>query len=243
MLGICFRMRIPRKLEVWRLGTVSYLEALKLQEKLASDRKTSKISDTLLSLQHPPTYTLGKRRTDHNLLVPESELKNMGAELHYTQRGGDITFHGPHQAILYPILSLREIGLGARKYVENLESTMIELAALYGVKAHGLRKLETGVWVGERKIGAIGVRISSGITSHGLAFNIDPDLRYYKHIVPCGIYDKEVTSLRRETDMVLPDEEVIQEQLVSCFARLFGYSDIIWRNGSSIVIDSDSKPT
>ncbi|CAB4281758.1 unnamed protein product [Prunus armeniaca] len=83
------------------------------------NRKIHKIPDTLLSLQHPPTYTLGKRRTDHNLLIPESELKRIGAELHYTQRGGDITFHGPHQAILYPIISLRDIGLGARKYVEN----------------------------------------------------------------------------------------------------------------------------
>ncbi|XP_076948017.1 octanoyltransferase LIP2, mitochondrial-like [Bidens hawaiensis] len=223
-------MRIPRNLEVWRLGTVNYLKALKLQEKLASDRKTNKISDTLLSLQHPPTYTLGKRRTDHNLLVSESELENLGAELHYTQRGGDITFHGPHQAILYPIISLRDIGFGARKYVENLESTMVDLSALYGVKAHGQRKCETGVWVGDRKIGAIGVRISSGITSHGLAFNIDPDLTYFKHIVPCGIANKDVTSLRRETSLVLPDEEVVQDQLVSCFARLFGYSDIIWKD-------------
>nr|XP_043621319.1 octanoyltransferase LIP2, mitochondrial [Erigeron canadensis] len=229
-------MRIPRNLEVWRLGTVNYLEALKLQEKLASDRKIGKISDTLLSLQHPPTYTLGKRRTDYNLLVPEYELKNMGAELHYTQRGGDITFHGPHQAILYPIVSLRDIGLGARKYVENLESTMIDLSSLYGVKAHGQRKCETGVWVGDGKIGAIGVRISSGITSHGLAYNIDPDLSYFKHIVPCGIADKEVTSLRKETDVELPDEEVIQEELVSCFVRLFGYSNVDWKDKTSVDI-------
>lgn len=232
-------MRIPRNLEVWKLGTVNYLEALKLQEKLASDRKIGKISDTLLSLQHPPTYTLGKRRTDYNLLVPESELKSMGAELHYTQRGGDITFHGPHQAILYPILSLRELGLGARKYVESLESTMIDFASIYGVKAHGQRKCETGVWVGERKIGAIGVRISSGITSHGLAFNIDPDLTYFKHIVPCGIADKDVTSLRRETGIVLPDEEIVQEQLVSCFVKLFGYENVVWKNKESLRLMDD----
>ncbi|GLT76555.1 hypothetical protein SLA2020_482080 [Shorea laevis] len=163
------------------MGTINYLDALKLQEKLVSH----KISDTLLSLQHPPTYTLGKRCTDHNLLVPMSELKKIGAELHYTQRGGGITFHGPHQAILYSIVSLHEIGLGARKYVEKLELTMIELASLYGVKACAGQKGETGVWVGERKIGAIGVQISNGITSHGLAFNIDPDLNYFKHIVPC----------------------------------------------------------
>ena len=112
--------------------------------------------------------------------------------------------HSPHQAILYPIISLRDIGLGARRYVENLELTMIELAARYGVKACPGQAGETGVWVEQRKIGAIGVRISSGITSHGLAFNIDPDLTYFGHIVPCGIADKEVTSLRRETGLVLP---------------------------------------
>lgn len=211
------------------MGIVNYLDALKLQEKLVFDRKNSKIPDTLLSLQHPPTYTLGKRRTDHNLLIPVSELKNVGAELHYTQRGGDITFHGPHQAILYPIISLREIGFGARNYVEKLESIMIELSALYGVKACAGQKGETGVWVGDRKIGAIGVRISYGITSHGLAFNIDPDLKYFKHIVPCGIADKEVTSLRRETGIALPAEDVIHDQLISCFLRVFGYSTMTWK--------------
>ncbi|XP_061963865.1 octanoyltransferase LIP2, mitochondrial-like isoform X3 [Populus nigra] len=201
-LFLCYslqRMIFPRSLEVWKLGKVNYLEALKLQEKLVCDRKAHKIPDTLLSLQHPPTYTLGKRRTDHNLLIPVPELEKIGAELHYTQRGGDITYHGPHQAILYPIISLRDIGLGARKYVEKLELTMIDMASQYGVKACAGKKCETGVWVGDRKIGAIGVRISSGITSHGLAFNVDPDLDYFKHIVPCGIADKEVTSLRRET--------------------------------------------
>ncbi|PSR95384.1 Octanoyltransferase [Actinidia chinensis var. chinensis] len=233
-------MRISRSLEVWKMGSVNYLEALKLQDKLVSDRKTRKISDTLLSLQHPPTYTLGKRRTDHNLLVPEPDLRKIGAELHYTQRGGDITFHGPHQAILYPIISLRDIGLGARNYVEKLELTMIELASLYGVKARAGQKGETGVWVGERKIGAIGVRISSGITSHGLAFNIDPDLSYFKHIVPCGIADKEVTSLGKETEATLPAEEVIHEQLISCFSRVFGFSDIIWQDDASILFDNHS---
>ncbi|CAN4080059.1 unnamed protein product [Withania somnifera] len=225
-----------RSFEVWKMGTVNYLEALKLQEKLASDRKALKITDTLLSLQHPPTYTVGKRETVHNLLIPDSELKAIGAELHYTQRGGDITFHGPHQAILYPIISLRDIGLGARKYVEKLELTMIELACMYGVKARVGQRCETGVWVEDRKIGAIGVRISSGITSHGLAFNMDPDLNYFKHIVPCGITDKGVTSLKKEAEIELPAEEVIQEQLIACFVRIFGYNDFILKDKSSVII-------
>lgn len=234
-------MRGLRSLEVWKLGVVNYLDALKLQEKLALDRKLHKRCDTLVSLQHPPTYTVGKRQTVHNLLISQSELEKIGAELHYTQRGGDITFHGPHQAILYPILSLRDMGIGARSFVEKIELTMIELAAMYGVKACPGQSGETGVWVGERKIGAIGVRISSGITSHGMAFNIDPDLSYFRHIVPCGIADKEVTSLRRETDFALPEEEIIEKQLISCFARIFGYSDLIWKEDASIVFDKETK--
>ncbi|KAL2340660.1 hypothetical protein Fmac_008600 [Flemingia macrophylla] len=128
-------MRGLRNLEVWKLGVVNYLDALKLQEKLALERKLHRRCDTLLSLQHPPTYTVGKRQTVHNLLIPQPELEKIGAELHYTQRGGDITFYGPHQAILYPILSLRDMGLSARSFVEKIELTMIELTAMYGVKA------------------------------------------------------------------------------------------------------------
>ncbi|KAF6161482.1 hypothetical protein GIB67_009361 [Kingdonia uniflora] len=231
-------MSLKRSLDVWKMGIVSYMDGLKFQEKLLSDRKFGKIPDTLLSLQHPPTYTLGKRRTDHNLLIPKADLHKMGAELHYTQRGGDITFHGPHQAILYPIISLRDSGLGVRKYVENLELVMIELASLYGVSARVGGKCETGVWVGDKKIGAIGVRISSGITSHGIAFNIDPDLNYFDHIVPCGIAGKGVTSLRRETEMILPSEEIIHEELVSCFAKVFGFT-IICKDNELILSETE----
>ncbi|KAH7677468.1 Lipoyl(octanoyl) transferase protein [Dioscorea alata] len=222
-------MKLQRNLEVLKMGVVNYVEALKLQERLAAERKAGKIPDTVLSLQHPPTYTIGKRRTYHNLLVSEDDLKTMGAELHCTERGGDITFHGPRQAILYPIISLRNIGFGARNYVEGLESTMIDLASLYGVRARPGNACETGVWVGNKKIGAIGVRISSGITSHGLAFNIDPDLNYFEHIVPCGIADKGVTSLRIESEMDLPPDEAIHEQLINCFAKLFQFTDVKWK--------------
>lgn len=191
-----------RVLEAWKLGVVKYGDALRLQERLVADRRAGRIPDLVLSLQHPPTYTLGKRRTDHNLLV------------------------------LYPILSLRDIGLGARRYVEGLESAMIEVASLYGIKARPGGACETGVWVGDRKIGAIGVRISSGFTSHGLAFNIDPDLGYFKHIVPCGIADKEVTSLRREAAVELPPDEVIHDQLVQSLARTFYFSDVKLKDDS-----------
>lgn len=222
-------MKLRGGLEVWKMGIVKYSNALKLQEELVKKRQMGIIPDTILCLQHPPTYTLGKRRTDHNLLVSQTDLENMGAELHYTERGGDVTFHGPHQVILYPIISLRESGLGARRYVENLEDTMIKLASVYGIQAQRGMKGETGVWVSNRKIGAIGVRISSGITSHGLAFNIDPDLNFFSHIVPCGIPDKEVTSLRKESQMTLPEENVITDSLVDCFIDVFGIQDVTYK--------------
>jgi lipoyl(octanoyl) transferase len=227
-------MKLRGGLEVWKMGIVKYSNALKLQEELVKKRQMRIIPDILLSLQHPPTYTLGKRRTDHNLLVSQTDLENMGAELHYTERGGDVTFHGPHQAILYPIISLRESGLGARRYVENLEDTMIKLASVYGIQAQRGMKGETGVWVSNRKIGAIGVRISSGITSHGLAFNIDPDLTFFSHIVPCGILDKEVTSLRKESQMTLPEENVITDSLVDCFIDVFGIQDVTYKETNSL---------
>ncbi|KAJ3682984.1 hypothetical protein LUZ60_013211 [Juncus effusus] len=224
-------MTVQRTLEVYKLGLTKYLDALKLQEKLVSDRKLGKISDLVLSLQHPPTYTLGKRKTFHNLLIPQSDLKSLGAELHYTERGGDITFHGPRQAILYPIFSLREIGFGARKYVEALESVMIDVSSLHGVKARAGEKGETGVWAGERKIGAIGVRISSGITSHGLAFNIDPDLGFFENIVPCGLEGKGVTSLRREVGGELLDDEVVHDELIESLVKRFGFTDVRVKDG------------
>ncbi|PKI36338.1 hypothetical protein CRG98_043262 [Punica granatum] len=181
-------MRARRVLEICRMGVINYADALKLQEKLVLDRKAGIIPDTILSLQHPPTYTLGKRRTDHNLLIPLSDLKKIGAQLHYTQRGGDITFHGPRQAILYPIIALREMGLGARLYVEKLERTMIELSSQYG------------------------------------------------HIVPCGIANKEVTSLKREAEVELPAEDVVQDRLVSCFVEIFGYDSTVWKDSDSLMV-------
>ncbi|KAL5725255.1 lipoyl(octanoyl) transferase [Ranunculus cassubicifolius] len=215
-------MRLQRTLEVWKLGMFNYLDALKLQQKLVSDRKLGKIPDTLLSLQHPPTYTLGKRKTYHNLLTSHI-----------------ITYHGPHQAILYPIISLRGIGLGAQKYVENLEQVMIEFSSMYGVETRPGNKCETGVWVGDRKIGAIGVQISSGFTSHGLAYTIDPNMEYFKHIVPCGIKNKGVTSLKLETEKILPDDEVLHEELVSCFARMYGFDNVVQKEGAPILVENE----
>ncbi|MCO5564987.1 hypothetical protein L7F22_018657 [Adiantum nelumboides] len=213
------------------MGMVKYLDALELQNKLVEQRRQGNIPDILLSLQHPPTFTLGKRRTVHNIISSPEVLQSIGAEVHFTERGGDVTFHGPHQAILYPIISLRESKLGARRYVEGLEDTMIKMAALLKVEAKGRMAKETGVWVENRKLGAIGVKISSGgISSHGLAFNINPDLNFFSHIIPCGIPDKQVTSLCKESPLQLPDEDTITQQLIKSFVEVFSYDEVSWRD-------------
>jgi lipoyl(octanoyl) transferase len=137
-------------------------------------------------------YTVGKRCTTHNLIAGPEALRALGAELHVTQRGGDVTFHGPGQLVGYPIVHVRRLGCGARAYVEGLEDALCAAAADFGVAAVGRMPGAPGVWVagGERKLGAVGVRISSGVASHGFALNVSTDLSYFRHIVPCGIKDK-----------------------------------------------------
>ncbi len=121
---------------------------------------------------------------------PSQELRSLGAEVHLTQRGGDVTFHGPGQLVGYPVVHVRHLGCGARAYVEGLEDVMAATAARHGVHARGRVTGAPGVWVGDRKLGAVGVRISGGVSSHGFALNVVTDLRFFKHIVPCGIADK-----------------------------------------------------
>lgn len=211
-------------------GLVKYADAELLQRQLVERRRQGG-ADVLLSLQHPPTYTVGKRRTLHNLLASPEQLQSLGALVHTSERGGDITYHGPGQPVLYPILGLRELKVGVRAYVEALEDVMVAVCNVHGVDARGRMEKETGVWVqGLRKIGAIGVRVSSGtITSHGLAFNVDPNLDHFSHIVPCGIPDKEVTSLRKEVAPVVPDVEIVTEQLIQCLVTQFDFASVVDR--------------
>lgn len=206
-----------------RLGRVPYSTALRIQETLFSLRTQKSVPDTLLALEHPPVYTVGKRQTVHNLLKTPEELNALGAEVFHIPRGGDVTFHGPGQIVLYPILNLHEAKIGARAYVEGLEEVMVQTAGVLGVKARGKVPGETGVWVEDRKIGAVGVRISRGVTSHGLALNATVDLGWFEHIVPCGIADKEVTSLERETQGAEVRFDDVMRESVRAFCRVFGY--------------------
>lgn len=184
-----------RRWAVRWLGRVAYASALELQDSLVADRRAGTAPDTLLLLEHPPVITLGRSSDPRHLLADPRELRERGVELHTCGRGGDVTYHGPGQLVGYPIIDLRERTPDVHRYLRDLEEGLIRTAADFGVTARRLPGL-TGVWVGERKLAAIGVRLSSGwITSHGFALNVSTDLSAFSAIVPCGIRNKGVTSL------------------------------------------------
>jgi lipoyl(octanoyl) transferase len=188
-----------RPLAVRRLGLVPYADALALQGSLVEERKAARIPDTLLLLEHPHVVTIGVRKggAAHIVATPE-RLADLGVDVFESGRGGDVTYHGPGQLIAYPILDLTPDRQDVHRYVRDLEEVMIRVCADFGVAAarvHGL----SGAWVGAEKIGAVGVRISRWITSHGIALNVNTDLDYFKLIVPCGITDRGVTSLTQST--------------------------------------------
>jgi lipoyl(octanoyl) transferase len=184
-------------LTVQRLGRLRYVEALELQERLVKQRQAGEIADTLLLLEHEPVFTLGRNARAQNVLFPTEQLRERGFDVHEVGRGGDVTYHGPGQVVGYPILELAPDRRDVHRYVRDLEEVMIRTCADFGVEAARVAGL-TGCWVGAEKIGAIGVRISRWVTSHGFAFNVKPEsLDAFRLIVPCGIRDKGVTALER----------------------------------------------
>ena len=207
-------------IEVRRLGTVPYLEALELQRTLVEERRAGRIPNLLLLLQHPAVITLGVRGGSRShITATDTMLASRGIEVHDTGRGGDVTYHGPGQIVGYPILDLRPHRCDVHRYVRDLEEVLIRVCGDYGITAGRIAGL-SGVWVGADKIGAIGVRISRWITSHGFAFNVNTNLNDFGLIVPCGIADRGVTSLEKLLGRQVPIDEV--EQRVSArFAEVF----------------------
>jgi lipoyl(octanoyl) transferase len=200
---------------------VPYAEALELQRELVERRRAGDVPDQLLLLQHPPVITLGvKTRADrsHVLATPE-DLAREGIEIFETGRGGDVTYHGPGQLVGYPILDLRPDRCDVHQYVRDLEEALIRAAGTFGVTSHRAAGL-TGVWVGDAKLAAIGVRISRWITSHGFAFNVTTELAHFDLIVPCGIQDKGITSLARLLGQPVAMAEV-EEAVSSAFGEVF----------------------
>lgn len=223
-------------LQVEYLGRVNYKEAWEYQEKLFQQTVDLKVrnrreqlrlstSNYLLFVEHNPVYTLGKSGDFSNLLVSEDELKRKGAEFFKTNRGGDITFHGPGQLVAYPILDLDHFFTDVHKYLRFLEEAVIQTLAHWNIEATRSSG-ETGVWLDvdtpfARKICAMGIRASRWITMHGLALNVDTDLSFFELMIPCGIPGKGVTSMKRELGDSCPSLEEVQREFLKQFARLF----------------------
>lgn len=198
---------------------ITYAEAWKQQTDwfdaiVQAKAQGAPYDNRIILCEHPHVYTLGRSGKDNNMLLSEEQLKAIGATLYHIDRGGDITYHGPGQLVCYPILNLEEFHLGLKEYVHLLEEAVICVCATYGIRAGRLDKA-TGVWLETdtpraRKICAIGVRSSHYVTMHGLAFNVNTDLRYFSYINPCGFIDKGVTSLRQELKQDVSMDEVKQ---------------------------------
>jgi lipoyl(octanoyl) transferase len=210
-----------RELAVRRLGTVAYADGLALQQALVEDRRADHIPDTLVLLQHPHVLTLGVKRdaAREHVVASNGELRARGVEVFEAGRGGDITYHGPGQLVAYPILDLKPDRQDVHRYVRDLEEVMIRVCGDYGLAAGRIQGL-SGTWIGDGKIGAVGIRISRWVTSHGIAFNVTTDLSYFDLIVPCGIADKAVTSLAGELGRDVPMSEV-EERFAARFAEVF----------------------
>jgi lipoyl(octanoyl) transferase len=197
-----------RVLAVRRLGRVRYADGLALQAELVPKRQAGEIPDTLLLLEHDPVFTLGANAKRENLLASAEALRARGFDVFETGRGGDVTYHGPGQLVAYPIIDLSPDRRDVHRYLRDLEEVMIRTCHDYGL-AGGRKDKMTGAWIGDGKIGAIGVRVGRWVTSHGLAFNVDTDLTAFRHIVPCGLAETRVTSLSQELGRSVPLDEAM----------------------------------
>ena len=209
------------KLEVRRLGTVGYQEAAELQAQLVEQRRRDEIPNLLLLLQHPPVITLGvkSRNARTNIVASDTQLAEAGVAVFESGRGGDVTYHGPGQLVGYPIFDLNPNRRDVHRYVRDVEQALIDAVAAFDISANRVEGL-TGIWVGNHKLAAIGVRISRWITSHGFALNVGTNLSHFDLIVPCGIQGRGVTSMEQLLGRPVPMEEV-ERAVESAFAGVF----------------------
>jgi lipoyl(octanoyl) transferase len=205
------------------LGRMSYSEALGIQHRIADERKQGRGVDHLLFVEHPHVVTIGRNGSEENVLAPEFVLRRAGIELYTSDRGGDVTYHGPGQIVAYPVMDLREWKRDVGAFVRALEQVLIDTLEEFGIRAGRIPKL-TGVWVGEgpeaAKIAAIGVHLSRWVSTHGLALNVTTDLRYFEYIVPCGL-SKPVTSMAKLGVRASAGE--VKDVLTRHFARIFDF--------------------
>jgi lipoyl(octanoyl) transferase len=211
-----------RVLEVRDFGRLDYAEALSRQFQLVEQRRAEQIPDTLLLLEHPPVITMGRNASDADILATPEVLANRGVSVHRINRGGEATYHGPGQIVGYPIINLYAHQRKLRLFIERMEQVFINLLSEeYGISATS-DPAHRGVWVENDKITAIGIAVKRGITMHGFAFNVSPDLSHFDWIIPCGIQDRGVTSLERLTGTT-PDISVVKRQVADHFGRVYGY--------------------
>ena len=207
------------------LGLLDYQAAYDLQRRLHAQVVAGELPELLLLLEHPHVYTLGRRGQQSHILASDEALTQLGVETHFTDRGGETTYHGPGQIVGYPIVNLHRWGGGVRKYVETLEQVLIGTLSEFGITAHSEGK-PTGVWVGDAKIAAIGVRVSRSVTMHGFALNVSPDLSFFDHIVPCGMPGARVTSMAQELG-----QEIAVSDVIPAISQAFGCNfgiDVEW---------------
>jgi len=204
--------------EVHRLGRVPYGEAFDIQLSLVDRCRDGEFPAALITVEHDPVITIGAGAKADNLLVSESKLAELGVTLARTDRGGDMTYHGPGQIVAYPILNLRALGLDVHAYLRNLETVVMDTLRHYGLE--GSRRGQAGVWVGEKKVCSIGIAVRRSVTYHGLALNIEPNLRHFTYINPCGLAAAQITSLA-ELLGASPDMEEVESELVRNFAMVF----------------------
>jgi lipoyl(octanoyl) transferase len=221
---------------VARLGTVDYAAALGLQDALVAARREDSIGDTLLLLEHPHAFTLGRGADERFLLERRPDVP-----VFRVSRGGEVTYHGPGQLVAYPILKLEGRDRDIHLYLRRLEQVMIDALAPSGIAA-GRREGRTGVWVGERKIGSIGVGIRRWVTLHGFALNVCTDLDYFAAIVPCGIAGCVMTSVERETGAAIGSERMARE-IERCFASIFGYEGVAEADPAALWRHVDHAPS
>jgi len=205
---------------VYWLGLIGYRDAYQLQKKLLQERLDGQISDTLLLLEHPPTITVGKSGKLENILASQVKLAREGVSLVFTDRGGDVTFHGPGQLVGYPVMDLKERNRNSRRYLHNLEETLIRTLADFNIESHR-DKGHPGVWVGDDELAAIGLRLKQWITMHGFALNINTDLSLFSLINPCGFTNRKATSMASILGKEVPVDAVIERVLVH-FSNVFG---------------------
>ncbi len=230
-------MNTDRKCDVFSLGLIDYQKAWDLQKKLVGERFKKEINDTLLLVEHPPLFTIGRGGSRENILVPDEYLEKKGVSVYEVDRGGDITYHGPGQIIGYPILDLNEHRRDVHLMLRNLEEVIIRFLSDYGVESFRISEY-TGVWVGKEKIAAIGIGVRRWVTFHGFCLNINPDMDYFSMINPCGIKGKGVTSLEKlrvnecssapvlQSEKLLRGEQVadkedVERKLVKHFGEVF----------------------